>query len=257
MKYMTVFVCENSIEGIFTGVYEAWDSKLGHDNIRLKAGEIDNYELFVEYKEVKSDVIKAKKVSRTICKKLGWDSYMDICYAAMSPAQDKANAIYHTIVLGINQTNDRRIMERLSNPFVARIFALARASGNEANHYLGFLRFAELSNGILWAEFHPENYIIELVADHFTNRLPQENWMIYDHAHGVIAMHQKLCQYVLTDDAMLDISALESYSETELLYQKLWKGFFDRIAIEDRKNAKLQSQNIPKRFWNDVVELKR
>ena len=27
---MTIFVCEDSLDGILTGVYDAWDSRLGH-----------------------------------------------------------------------------------------------------------------------------------------------------------------------------------------------------------------------------------
>lgn len=35
---MTVFVCEDSLDGILTGVYDAWDSRLGHSGVRLKTG---------------------------------------------------------------------------------------------------------------------------------------------------------------------------------------------------------------------------
>ena len=33
---MYVFLCEDSPEGIFTGVYDAWESRLGHNNISLQ-----------------------------------------------------------------------------------------------------------------------------------------------------------------------------------------------------------------------------
>ena len=44
---MYVFLCEDSPEGIFTGVYDAWESRLGHNNISLQihTGE-ENYDLF-------------------------------------------------------------------------------------------------------------------------------------------------------------------------------------------------------------------
>ena len=32
---MTVFLCEDSVCGILTGVYDAWDSKKGHANVKL------------------------------------------------------------------------------------------------------------------------------------------------------------------------------------------------------------------------------
>ena len=36
---MYVFICEDSLEGILTGVYDACASRLGHRNIRLATGE--------------------------------------------------------------------------------------------------------------------------------------------------------------------------------------------------------------------------
>ena len=47
---------------------------------------------------------------------------------------------------------------------------------------------------------------------------------------------------------------ITDYSSMELEYQKLWKGFFESIAIDARKNPALQNQNLPKRFRKDIVE---
>ena len=33
---MYIFLCENSLEGIFTGIYDACASRLGHKNIRIQ-----------------------------------------------------------------------------------------------------------------------------------------------------------------------------------------------------------------------------
>ena len=55
---MVVFVCEDSPEGIFTGVYDAWNSRLGHENVRLEVQGEYNYSLFSEYREVAVDRLK-------------------------------------------------------------------------------------------------------------------------------------------------------------------------------------------------------
>lgn len=60
---------------------------------------------------------------------------------------------------------------------------------------------------------------------------------------------------MIVDASTLDQGIMKRYSEKELEYRKLWCGFFESIAIEARKNPALQSQNIPKRFWKDTVEL--
>ena len=35
---MHIFLCEDSIDGIFTGIYDAWASRVGHDRVKLEAG---------------------------------------------------------------------------------------------------------------------------------------------------------------------------------------------------------------------------
>ena len=59
---------------------------------------------------------------------------------------------------------------------------------------------------------------------------------------------------VLTDASDLNADMITDYSSMELEYQKLWKGFFESIAIDARKNPALQNQNLPKRFRKDIVE---
>ena len=58
----TVFLCEDSLDGILTGVDEAWDSRLGHENVRLQTESGDTMELFCEYRAVPADLEKAGKV---------------------------------------------------------------------------------------------------------------------------------------------------------------------------------------------------
>ena len=43
-----IFQCEDSTEGIFTGVYDAWASRLGHGNVKLEAGTGHEMELFLD-----------------------------------------------------------------------------------------------------------------------------------------------------------------------------------------------------------------
>ena len=56
-----VFLCEDTLTGILTGVYDAWDSRLGHENVRLQSGGYENMELFCEYAEVPPDLEKGRQ----------------------------------------------------------------------------------------------------------------------------------------------------------------------------------------------------
>ena len=112
---MYVFICEDSLEGIFTGVYDACASRLGHRNIRLATGEPENYELFSEYIHVTPSADKTGKVIRTITSRFGMQFYESIYQAAMSgePSSgrkmDKADAIYETILLALASGDGQKV----------------------------------------------------------------------------------------------------------------------------------------------------
>lgn len=259
---MYIFVCEDSTDGIFTGVYDAWASRYGHANIRLATRQPDNYELFCEYITVQTDYGKSQKVARTLWNRLGEEVYTELCQAAASQegqparrnAMDKADAIYRTIVLALALDDGSKVLNYLGEPYVNRVFQLSRSAGNEAHHLLGFLRFQELENGLLFAQIHPKHHILPFLGEHFSDRLPQENFIIYDAAHHLAALHPKGRGFLLSDTQSLDMEMLSRLSPKEREYQKLWRGFFDSIAIEARINPRLQNQNIRKRFQQDATE---
>lgn len=260
---MYVFICEDSLEGIFTGVYDACASRLGHRNIRLYTGEPDNYELFSEYIPVTPSTEKTKKVVDTLLTRFGRQFYESIYQAAMSgeahsgKKMDKADAIYETILLALSCGDGQKVLLSLGEPCVYRIFELCRSTNREACHHLEFLRFSELENGVLFAEIHPKDHVLPYVSEHFTDRLPQENFIIYDATHQMASVHAASKNFLLIDAADLDLDKIKRYSDNESEYRKLWLTFFDHIAIEARKNPGLQQQLIPKRYWADTPELSR
>ena len=260
---MYIFVCEDSLEGIFTGIYDACASKLGHRNIRLYTGEPDYYELFSEYIPVTPSAEKTQKVVNTLVTRFGRHFYESIYQAAMSgegysgKKMDKADAIYETILLALADGDGQKVLLSLGEPCVFRIFELCRATNREACRQLEFLRFNELENGVLFATIHPKDYVLPYLAEHFSDRLPQENFIIYDETHCLVAVHKASKSYILADAGDLDLDKIKRYSENELEYRKLWLTFFDHIAIEARKNPRLQMQMIPKRHWADTPELSR
>ena len=168
---MYVFICEDSLEGIFTGVYDACASRLGHRNIRLATGEPENYELFSEYIHVTPSADKTGKVIRTI-----------------------------TSRFGMQFGDGQKVLLSLGEPCVYRIFELCRATNREACHHLEFLRFSELENGVLFATIHPKDNVLPYLAEHFTDRLPSENFMIYDAtsvcrgAQSAFQLHSHRCR---------------------------------------------------------------
>lgn len=264
---MYIFICENSPNGILTGVYDAWSLKIekscSHADIFLLSEQPDNYELFNEFYTVVPSSEKAEKVASTLRRKLGQDFYDKILSAILAvelsakKKMDKANAVYQTIVTALHSPHGAKVLDHLGNPYIYRVFELSRATASEAHHLKGFLRFSELKNGILFSRIHPKNNALPILAEHFTNRFPQENFLIYDENHDLAALHRAGSNYILADASGINKELLLELSEREEKFQDLWLTFFESIAIKERTNLPLQAQNIPKRFWSDTPELRR
>lgn len=274
---MFTFLCEDSPDGILSGIYDAWSFKIEENHKRLSGGsglppcthedisllcrEPENYALFCEYHTASPSPEKSAKVAKTLTKRLGNEFYETLLCAILAAPPytkgeiDKAHAAYQTVVLALTSSAGARILHDLSNPYVHRVFVLSRAAFMEAHHLMGFLRFCELENGVLFSAIHPKNNVLPRLAEHFTDRLPQEHFIIYDENRNTAAVHSAGKDFLLADASDLNKELLSRSSPGEAAYRSLWQAFFDHIAIEARINPKLQAQNIPKRFWGDTMEL--
>lgn len=259
MKTKRIYMCEDSIDGIFTAIYDAWSSKYGHDNIRIdiqkEENQSYNIELFSEYIHVITDHEKAIKVANSIKNKISMDAFDMACHAAWSDSDDKGDVIYRFLILGF--AVGAKIVDSLANDVVMKIFTMNRNVDNEAHHFLGFIRFSESSGNILLSKIKPQNDILRLLAPHFSDRLSNENFIIYDETRKTAIVHKTGYPWIYTLADNLKLEKFSEYSEQEEEFQNLWKTFFDSIAITERKNKKLQQSNLPKRFHDNIIEFNK
>lgn len=249
-----VFQCEDTLTGILTGVYDAWDSRLGHDHVRLTTADHENLELFCEYVDVKPDTGKAEKVLRTIRTRMGEEAYEMIGYASSYPDDRKADAIYRMIVLGLRLPDGREVSRMLTQPDVRLVFELRRKAWHIVHRYMGFVRFRELSNGVLFSEIDAESDVLALIAPHFADRLPGEHWVIYDRRRRKAAVHGAGGAWVILEEVEEERFPGLSESGREEAFETLWKTFHKAVGIASRVNPKLQASFLPKKFRPFMTE---
>ncbi len=134
-------ICEDSLEGIFTGVYDAYLWKQPLERIHLLTREEDNYRLFAQYRSCVPDQEKTRKVAARVIKTFGMDAYFSLCEVAASHEEDKAEAILRTIVHGLSEKLGFTLLNDLRDPGVYRAFVMARNVGKEIHFHKEFLRF--------------------------------------------------------------------------------------------------------------------
>lgn len=258
----TILCCEDSLEGILCGVYEGWAGKYGHASVELVLGEPGQQELFARYVQVPTEAEPAGKVYRTLLRVMGEEPCAHIELAAMAGQPDKGTAIYQMIVSGLHMEQPGRVLEARTLPGVQRVEELAGSVEKEAHHLMGFVRFEESREGTLVSQIRPKARLLAVLAPHFQDRLPGENWGIADIAHGELAVHHRGEPWILLRDAALVERMKEVFSkerglsEEELLFGQLWKDFCSSIAIAGRQNTALQNQLLPMRFRPFMTEFR-
>lgn len=260
----TIYVCEDSLTGIFSGIYEVWKRKMTAEEAGLEVGDSFERRLFCEYIFCKAEERKALAVIRMIQKNLGVDVYEKISYALLSADRRKADMVFRAMLEAKKLSRKDRLMEHWGNEAVRAVFGMYRQVANEAHHYKGFVRFRELKNKTLFAKIEPKHAVLPCIAEHFADRFPQENWIIYDKTHEVFLIHEKGKRYYFLQQYMCmkgDSGSAQNiaggFSEEEMDYETLWKGFVQSISVAERENRALQNQNLPLRFRTNLVEFSK
>ena len=198
-----MLICDDTMEGIFTAVYDGWRWGNRGFSVGIAVREPDYPELFTENLEIISDSVKAFKVARTIKNRLGGQVYEAVCYAAASVHPEKGTAIFYLL---------RRALEK------GRI----------------------------------DTRVLELLAPHFSDRFPNENWMIYDKKRQKVLAHEQGGECTVYIQAVLNTQETDPVQSDE--YENLWKAFCSHITLPERKNPGLQRQFVPLKFRSNMPE---
>ena len=249
---MVVYVCEDSLEGIFTGIYRAYEEKRDHGDTFLSL--TDEPMLFAEFVRVEPDRYKTLKVINTLQRRFGEDDYISLCEALASEDPGKAQAVYRTVVYGL-QHNSRpgHLFDNLAEDNIHKAFFLARGASREICHLQGFVRFQELENKVLYSAIGPKNNVLTFLMPHFADRLPQENFVLFDEKRNWFGIHPAGRQWYLLQGEEA-VSPVLHLSEEEEYYQELFRRFCRTIAIRERRNLKLQRNMLPLRFREYMIE---
>ena len=256
-KPTRIYQCENTIDGIFSAIYEAGISGYGHKYIRIQPlveGEAVNLELFSEYISVETDSQKTEKVLKAIYEKISPRAYSEVMWAIISEEADRGDVIYQFITYGF--TMGDKVCDALQIPAVKRIFAMRRKVANEAHFFREFLRFKEVRTNpsLLLAVIEPQNHILPMLMKHFTDRFAEEWFIVYDKTHKEAAFHQRKGEWeirLLTEEEAVQLEELNEQRED---YVDLWKTFFDHIVIQERINTDLQRNMLPLHYRKHMTE---
>ena len=157
-------------------------------------------------------------------------------YFILNTLKYKKNIIYYRNLLCVNQA-----------------LKISKHVANENHKFKGFTRFQMVNNKFLFAKIKPDNYILESLSQHFSKRLKNELWIIKDEKHNILSIYDKKNFYIVNakDLQLLELKNIEKNEK----WEKLWKTFFNSIAIKERENRRCQMSFMPKKYWSNIIEM--
>ena len=243
---MLVYIYDGSFEGLLTAIYEAYYS--GRFPDRMECGHNMQQNILDDYIHINTEPEKSDKVYKSIRERISGDALKHVYNVFLSEAADTGTLIYDYLRFGWKV--GYKVDLYLTDDRVFKVHDISRRVEFETHKMLGFVRFKLLEGGIYYAPVRPDSNLVELLAPHFSERLSDQFWIIHDVRRDVAALFNKK-EWVVTEFTLHELPAATS---AEMDYQKLWKEFFNTIAIPSRNNTRLQRQFMPRRYWKYLTE---
>lgn len=252
---MNVFVYDTTLEGLLTAVFDAYSRKTFPD---LMVGEGEPLPLFCdEVYTVVTDEEKAGRVWKGLEKKMSKVGLSFIAVSWLSELPEMGSLLFRYIRKNLDAP--KSVETNFGDPDVLAVSKIWKKVAREKEHMQQFLRFQKAADGTFFAAMEPMYNALPLVVPFLTDRFADQKWLVYDlkREYGyyydlkeaVEVRFEKKEEHLLSGLLSEDIM-----DKDEKLFQRLWKQYFQSIAIKERSNPKLQRQHMPKRFWKYLTE---
>ena len=137
---------------------------------------------------VDTDLDLAQRVERSIRAKASPEALRWVRDGFLSCEAQKELLLIRFVLLGYKY--GAKVTGLTVQPDVCALWKTVRTVRNEAHCYLEFLRFSDLG-GFLVGELAPKNTVLPLIAGHFCDRLPEEDFVLYDRTHAMGFFHRQ------------------------------------------------------------------
>lgn len=236
---------DGSFAGFLTCVYESYAHReapacfLGPQDERLSLWP---------QRTVATHPARARQVYRSLTAKLGRTGRQLVVHGFLTCLPERELHLWALLRLGYQE--GPTAMERLTD---SRVWTVRKAVGqlqSEAHLLKGFVRFSDYE-GLLIGEISPKNRVLPLLRPHFCARYAGTPLVLHDRTH-----HEALFTRSGGKWAILPVEDFQTGppGAEELAFRRMWRRFYDTVAIESRYNPRCRMTHMPKRFWGDMTE---
>lgn len=243
---MLAYIYDGSFEGLLTAIFEAYYRK--EDPVAIVQEQGLQQDLLLQHVHIETDSAKSDRVYTSIWRNISHEALKNVYHTYLSEAPEAGTLIYCYLKLGWKMGG--KVDLHMSDDTVFKVMDINRRLEFEVHRLMGFVRFRQVEGGIYYSEISPDNNVVELLAPHFAERLSDQKWIIRDVKREFAALYN-MKTWIMSEFSVADIPG---DTEEETQYVKLWKEFFNTLAIPSRINPKLQRQLMPRRYWEHLTE---
>lgn len=246
---------DGSFAGLLTCIFEVYERRLKDVSIFQKQKETNA--LFGDTLDVITNITKANRVWNGLQKRLSRQGCKNVVWNYLSELEGFENALLAFSRYVFDTTEN--VETNFGNPAVLQVAQTAKKVGREKHRMEAFVRFQQLKDGLYYAAIRPDYNVLPLILPHFKSRYADQHWLIYDLQRGYGIKYdagketvEEVNISVSTDDELIPNTAI--LAEGELYYQDMWKDYFHKTGIPERRNMKLHLQHVPRRYWKYLTE---
>ncbi|MDO5517559.1 MAG: TIGR03915 family putative DNA repair protein [Clostridium sp.] len=244
---MEILLYDDSFEGLLCAVYYSFYSKSKIEGIYSEK-DFSSPLLLGNIISITTDDVKYKKVRDAVINKIDFLCLQKIYMVYLSCEVDRGLIVYKYLKTAFKLGKDVHSFLNLDQ--VRIIDEINKRVSLERHRFEGFVRFNYIENKFLYSSIEPDNNIVELLAEHFKKRFPNEYFIIHD------IKREKAVVYNASSYEIVSMSydIYEQLNSHDDEYMKLWKAYFKATDIDERKNLRLQCRMMPKRYWKHIFE---
>jgi len=238
-----IYRYDGTFEGFLCCVFESYINK------EIPSGfqsALNLQPTFFDVRWIETDSAHAQRILRSIQRRSPYAEEL-VAKGFLTCAEHKEDILYRFIraLYDIGPS----LMRRLSDDALHPLIKAVRHLDGEVHLLRGFVRFSDF-DGVLVGEIQPKNRVLPLLRGHFCSRFYNETLILYDRTNKEALFYR---------DGKWCISPLEHFemarpSEQEAQFRRLWKQFYDTVAIRERYNPKCRRTHMPMRYWSTMTE---
>lgn len=237
---------DGTFDGFLSVVYYAVKNRIRP--VRVCAEHSVQTRLDTDIRFIATDTQNAERVRVSAMEQMGYDGFKRAYYVFLNGDGESASVSYLYLLYGFKY--GKNTYQYMSVPDINRAYKLESQVVCETDRMKGFLRFAVMEGGVEYAQIEPENDILALLMPHFADRLKTIPFVIHDILRKKAGVYAKGRWIIADADGLPE----PKMADDEAFYAELWRSFYNAVSIEERKNLKLQTNMMPKKYRKHMTE---